>query len=113
MTEKNRSAEAAELAALFTGLTPEKQQIVMAELDRQMRALAMKSTPARRAMYYATTGEILRGDDAIGDEWIEDNRCNHNPHWLAGLAYLAGVADGKRAERRRIRARRERAAEGQ
>lgn len=106
-----RQAEAAEFAALFTGLTAERQQIVIAELNKQIKKIAKTSTPARRAMYYATTGEIVRGGDAIGDEWLKDMR-GECFHYLAGLAYLAGVADGKRAERRRFKARRQRA-EGQ
>lgn len=106
-----RQAEAAEFAALFTGLTAERQQIIIAELEKQVEKLAKTSTPARRAMYYATCNEIIRGGEAIGDEWLKKMR-GECFHYVAGLAYLAGVADGKRAERRRFKARRQRA-EGQ
>ena len=63
----------------------------------------LKSTPARRAMYYLDYDELKRAKEAIGEAWFQQmKKDGFSGNTAALLGYLAGVADGKRAERARM-----------
>lgn len=63
----------------------------------------MQSTPARRAMYYTNAKEMEQAREAIGDAWIRQMEDENYIACAAILGYLAGLADGKKAERAKNR----------
>lgn len=83
-----------EFAQLLTTLTPDDLVKVFNILEQLHRRTERQKEAIKQAVAYAMYDDMIRGQLIV-------NGINESPNVLVGIAFAAGVAEGKQRERNR------------
>lgn len=103
---KNKQAERErQLAKLYGAVSPDVQAQIMELMRKLVTRNRRQADAIKQAVEHATFAQVSHGSDVVNGLTLGGRSVfglyRDQPYMLAGIAFVAGVAEGKQAERNR------------